>query len=276
MLAFLLKKFEKIRHISYSFFHKKKTKNTLSKNPIGCSIWKAFQNTKNTEKSVQSKKFEVTNRYRKKLSADSTKIDYSSFNLKEKKVKEVYNTASSPQIWGQFYYELAESSRARHIFEIGSNLGVSGSYFILSLNNRVPSYFITYEGVPDLCAYCERQFSKIADKKCTYKIVQGLYRDTLSNIHIDVAHLDMIFIDGNHQKEATLDYFQKLKPYAKPSSLFLFDDIYWSRGMRLAWEKIKGDIDVLFTVDFFKLGVVVLREKNDTSPTKHFKLFLAN
>jgi predicted O-methyltransferase YrrM len=69
-----------------------------------------------------------------------------------------------------------------------------------------------------------------------------------------------VFVDGNHQKEATLRYFKLCLPKVHENSLLIFDDIYWSRGMKEAWNEIKAHPEVTVTVDLFWIGLVYFRK----------------
>jgi hypothetical protein len=61
-------------------------------------------------------------------------------------------------------------------------------------------------------------------------------------------YFSLIYFDGNHQKQATLDYFDLL-----PTQLMIlcgfFDDIHWSAAMEEAWEIIKLHPKVTVTID---------------------------
>ena len=86
------------------------------------------------------------------------------------------------------------------------------------------------------------------------------------NINGEIQNLkpktfDLIFFDGNHQKEATLNYFESLLPTAHNDSVFIFDDIYWSKDMTEAWETIKQHPRVTVTVDTFYWGFVFFRKE---------------
>ena len=82
---------------------------------------------------------------------------------------------------------------------------------------------------------------------------------------------DLIFFDGNHQKEATLNYFNQLLPLAHNDSVFIFDDIHWSKGMEEAWEKIKKHPEVRVTIDSFYWGIVFFRKEQEK---EHFTIRL--
>jgi predicted O-methyltransferase YrrM len=71
--------------------------------------------------------------------------------------------------------------------------------------------------------------------------------------------IDLVFVDGNHRREPTLNYFNLLMPRMSSSSVLIFDDIHWSSEMEEAWETIRRDGRVLLTVDLFFVGFVFLR-----------------
>ena len=73
----------------------------------------------------------------------------------------------------------------------------------------------------------------------------------------------ILFIDGNHQKEATLSYFEKLLPTVHNDSVMIFDDIHWSKGMEEAWEEIKAHPKVKVSIDTFQWGLVFFRREQE-------------
>ena len=72
--------------------------------------------------------------------------------------------------------------------------------------------------------------------------------------------VDMVYFDGNHQEKATIEYFNQCLAKAHENSIFIFDDIYWSKGMKKAWEFIKGHSDVTVTIDLFEVGIVFFKK----------------
>ncbi|HET7360770.1 MAG TPA: class I SAM-dependent methyltransferase, partial [Salinimicrobium sp.] len=72
---------------------------------------------------------------------------------------------------------------------------------------------------------------------------------------------DLIFFDGNHKREATLSYFEKLLPLAHNDSVFIFDDIHWSEGMEEAWKEICAHPKVKVSIDTFQWGLVFFRKE---------------
>ncbi len=82
---------------------------------------------------------------------------------------------------------------------------------------------------------------------------------------------DLIYFDGNHQKEATLKYFKVLLSMGHNESVFIFDDIHWSRGMEEAWEEIKQYPEVSVSIDTFFWGIVFFRKEQEK---QHFTIRL--
>jgi len=84
-------------------------------------------------------------------------------------------------------------------------------------------------------------------------------------------NFDLIYIDGNHQKEATINYFHSLLKYTNNDSLIIFDDIHWSKGMTEAWETIVQDTNVTLSIDTFYWGFVFFRKEQEK---QHFTIRL--
>ena len=73
----------------------------------------------------------------------------------------------------------------------------------------------------------------------------------------------MVYFDGNHQKAATLEYFQHCLQFVNNESFFIFDDIHWSKEMESAWEEIKKHPKVKVTIDTFQWGIVFFRKEQE-------------
>ncbi|MGI0107896.1 O-methyltransferase [Salinimicrobium sp. WS361] len=86
---------------------------------------------------------------------------------------------------------------------------------------------------------------------------------TTHNSELRTQNNDLIYVDGNHQKEATLSYFEKLLPTVHNDSVMIFDDIHWSKGMEEAWEEIKAHPKVKVSIDTFQWGLVFFRREQE-------------
>ena len=70
---------------------------------------------------------------------------------------------------------------------------------------------------------------------------------------------DLIFIDGNHKYQATMKYFHWAINHLNEDGVIIFDDIYWSKEMTKAWIEISTNDNLNLSIDFFHLGVIMIR-----------------
>ncbi|MAQ31964.1 MAG: hypothetical protein CMD26_04465 [Flavobacteriales bacterium] len=239
------------------------------------NIVDAFLETKHvlhTEKDLQL--FQDCENYRTQLLTNKNLISYDVFGSSLKNpVYSICEKASSKPIWGQFLYKLIKNNNSKNVLEMGTNLGVSGSYILNALKDTANSHFISMEGVPDLCNIASQQFNSI-NPKTQHSIIQGLYDKTFAELYKKKIKFNLCFIDGNHQKDPTIDYFQNLKSRLDLPAIMIFDDINWSNDMQSAWEIIKSDQDVCYSIDLFKWGIIII-DNSVSDRNIHFNLHLS-
>ena len=243
------------------------------KNHILEKIIEAFLEVQSKKKSKEDLLlFKECEDYRWKLLQDKSLISYDIFGDNQKvSVKNICKKASSQPIWAQFLFLITKKTKSPNVLEIGTNLGVSGSYVLSALKNKKDSKFVTMEGLPGLCKIASKQFESIASTK--YEILQGLYKNTFPEIINKNIKFNIFFIDGNHKKDFTLKSFKDLKLIMEKPTIMIFDDINWSYEMKDAWEIIKEDESVSYSIDFFKLGIVII-DSFKSKQNLHFKLHL--
>jgi predicted O-methyltransferase YrrM len=87
----------------------------------------------------------------------------------------------------------------------------------------------------------------------------------------DSEEQQLVYIDGNHNKDKTLQYFKALLKQTTNDSVFIFDDIYWSPQMTEAWQEIIEHPKVTVSIDTFYWGLVFFRIEQ---PKEHFNIRL--
>ena len=119
------------------------------------------------------------------------------------------------------------------------------------------SKITTIEGCPNISKFSEHNFKKF--KLSNIKIQTGNISEIIQNLKPNTY--DLIFFDGNHQKEATIHYFEILLSTVHNDTVFIFDDIYWSKDMTEAWETIIQHPKVTVSIDTFYWGFVFFRKE---------------
>src|SRR5690606_35598186 len=149
---------------------------------------------------------------------------------------------------------LAAHFKPRVMVELGTCLGLTSLY----LNRANPdSGRITVEGCSQTASIAQENFSKL---NAEADLGVGNFDELLPQILSGLPQLDFLFIDGNHTREATLRYFQMALGKMHPGTVLIFDDSYWSEGMKDAWKAIMRHPEVRVTVDLFYLGLVFFKQ----------------
>lgn len=175
-------------------------------------------------------------------------------NKRIKKVKSIAKNALKSKKLAQLLYRLAQDFKPAVVLELGTCLGTTTAY----LSKAVPnSQVITLEGCPQTAQLAQENWDQLSLKNINIEV--GNFDDTLPKIIEQQDQLDFVFIDGNHRKDATLNYFNLCLPKVHEDSVIIFDDIYWSGGMEEAWKQIKAHPDVTVTIDLFWIGLVFFK-----------------
>ena len=114
---------------------------------------------------------------------------------------------------------------------------------------------MTLEGAVAKGELARRNFSRLGLERVS--VVTGRFCNTLGPTLAGLRQVDFAFIDGHHDCEATLDYFNRIVPFLSSDAVIVFDDIRWSSGMHRAWEALIADPRLRTAVDFGTMGLCV-------------------
>lgn len=188
----------------------------------------------------------------------------SKFQRTTRSVSDVARYSAKRAKYGQLLYRMVNYFNPKNILELGTSLGISTAYLASA---RSHSQVTTLEGWPEILELAKETFKVLKLNNIT--TVQGNFDATLDGVLESIPAIDLAFIDGNHQEEPTLRYFEKCLTKVHNNSILIFDDIYWMPGMENAWNKIKAHPDVRLTIDTFHVGIVFFRKEIRTK--QHFK-----
>ena len=183
---------------------------------------------------------------------------------RSRQVAEIARTSAKPEKYGQLLFRLVNHFQPKTMFELGTSLGITTSYLAEA---RKLADIYTFEGCPGIARVAMENFHSLGLQHV--KLIQGDLNETLVRQLQQVEQLDFVFFDGNHRYEPTMRYFEACLEKHHEQSVFVVDDLYWSAGMKRAWQEIKKHPKVLQTVDLFYVGLVFFRT---TQPKEHFTL----
>lgn len=204
---------------------------------------------------------------RKKLKSDKKKIDIQDFGTgydRKETVSRIASNSIKSEKYGQLFFRIINYYKFRQILELGTSLGITTSY-LASSSNRINC--TSLEGSSEIADIAQENFKILGLNNIHVKV--GNIDNTLNDVLNEVTELDFVFFDANHQSDAVLNYFEKCIPKIHQNSIFVIDDIHWSKDMELAWEVIKNNTAVTTTIDLFQSGIVFF---NKDLYKKHYKM----
>ena len=177
-------------------------------------------------------------------------------NSFQRTVSSIARKAAKPPKYGQLLFRLARYYHTKNIIEAGTSLGITTSYLALA-NPAV--CIVTLEGASEVADQALKNFKDL--QLNNIKLLKGNFDDTLSQALKEWPSFDLVFIDGNHRKDPTINYFNQVLDHVHNDSILIFDDIHWSNGMEEAWDIICANENVTLTIDLFFIGIVFFRKE---------------
>lgn len=152
------------------------------------------------------------------------------------RVGEVCRKWSKSKVWGEFLFRLVRYACPKACVELGTCVGVSSSYIASALELNGRGRLVTLEGSSSLAEVARANLASVG--LTTVDIRVGTFAATLGGVLEEMHQVDFVFIDGHHDGQATVRYFEQVRPYLSDTNVVIFDDIDWSKGMREAWRTI--------------------------------------
>jgi len=184
------------------------------------------------------------------------------FSSNNREVSAIAKTAGITTKRARLLTRLTTYFEFNSVLELGTSLGLATSAIAFG-NSKTK--ITTLEGCPETSAIAQQQF-----KTHQLNNVNSIITDFSDYLINNTIGYDFVYFDGNHQKKATLEYFNSLVQLTKNDSVFIFDDIHWSKEMEEAWEEIKAHPKVTITIDTFFWGFVFFRA--ETKHKEHFTI----
>lgn len=166
-------------------------------------------------------------------------------------VKRVVRRSCVQPAYGRFLFRMARSFKPSVMVELGTSLGMSAAYLATGNPNGEVT---TIEGCQETAAAARRNFEHLA--LTNIRQLTGSFDDVLPGLLQKLGKVDLVFIDGNHRKNPSLQYFYQCLQHIHDDSVIILDDIHWSGEMEKAWKEIQDHPLVTVTIDLFRMGLV--------------------
>lgn len=177
------------------------------------------------------------------------------FKSDERQISRIAKVAGISNKKAKLLIRFVNYFQPKNSLEIGTSLGLGTASIYLG---NPKSNITTLEGCPKTANVAQENFNHFNFKNI--QLFKGDFTITLPKATKDKT-FDFIYFDGNHKKEATLNYFETCLETIHNNSIFIFDDIHLSKEMTEAWTIIKKHPKVTVTIDSFYWGIVFFREE---------------
>lgn len=220
--------------------------------------------------------YQVLKDYRKQLLANKNCIEVTDFGAgsrvfksNTRQIAQIAKNAGISSKRAKLLFRVVRYFQPENILEIGTSLGLATSAMALGIEAKLnPKVKITtLEGCPQTLDIAKSQMGNFNFQNIDF--VNTEFSNYLKTINHEPSTIDLIYFDGNHSKQATLDYFELLLPTTTNDAVWIFDDIHWSHEMKEAWQQIKNHPQVTVTIDTFQWGFVFFRREQEK---EHFTI----
>lgn len=204
--------------------------------------------------------YKVVKEYRNSLLRDDREIEVTDFGAgsrifksDKRKFSAIAKNAGISSSRAKMLVRIVNYFEPKSILEIGTSVGLAT---VALREGNKSAHITTVEGCANTSAIAQQKFDEFGFTNTSFVVNE-----------FDVffaqnqQQFDFIYFDGNHQKEATLSYFEMLLPTITTETVWIFDDIHWSQGMHEAWEEIVRNPIVTVSIDTFQWGFVFFRNE---------------
>lgn len=227
--------------ITKCFYHKKKRK--------------AYQLWKQAEKSLLNDKSFIE--------VEDFSTGSKVFKPNQRQVKKVAASVGSSYKRAKLLNRIVSYFQIESALELGTSLGLRS--LAMSLENKVQ--LTTLEACPNTLNRAKQLFEEM-NCQDRIKTVNKDFQSYINELPSE-QKFDLIFIDGHHNYEAAISYFNQLLKHKHNDSVFVFDDIHRLNGMEKAWEEICQSQEVTVSIDTFQWGFVFFRKEQ---AKEHFRI----
>lgn len=165
-------------------------------------------------------------------------------------------SASAPVEQGRLLFQLVRAFHPDRVLELGTNIGISACYLGLGLRYGSCGRLITVEASGARLQLARQILDEVG--LTDVEAIEGYFDQVLPDLLDRLGTVELAFLDGNHQLDATMRYFHLLRPHMPSGSLMILDDIRWSEDMLDAWGRVSSSPEVSAVADLGRTGLLVM------------------
>jgi len=184
-------------------------------------------------------------------------------NQAKRTISSICKLSTSGEKKCRLIYNIVRYLKPKSVVELGTNLGIATSY--IQIADRSAKVH-TVDADNGLIEHAEQTFSYNQLPIYTYNMTFESFFTAHNQV---LSDSDLVYIDGNHTYEGTITAFREATQSIIDQKVLIFDDIYWSKGMKRAWIEICKDVSSGYSIDLYIIGIVIIN--NDKGQNENIK-----
>lgn len=161
-------------------------------------------------------------------------------------------------------YRITNYFKPKNVLELGTSVGLGSAAMAIGSNNSIIKTVEVNKNKSDIA---KKVFKSYQLKNI--QIDTSSFKDFFKKSNYE--NLDLVYLDGTCDKESTIENFNSLLKYSHNESVFIINNIYWSKEMTEAWNIIKKQKEITVSIDTFYWGFLFFRKEQ---PKQHFTIRL--
>ncbi len=170
----------------------------------------------------------------------------------ERIVSRIFKTGSTKGKYADLLFKLVNYYQPSRILEMGTSLGF-GTFHLAAGNAKGKVLSI------DACTNTQNTARSSLDKfeLDNIEFINDTFSHFFKKYHGD--KFDFVFVDGHHDGNALKDYMTTLEKFSHENTIFVLDDIRWSKSMKDAWLELIKMEKYHVSIDLFRMGILIKR-----------------
>ena len=186
------------------------------------------------------------------------------FQQNHQKISTILKNEGSSYKKQKQLFRITNYLKPKNVLELGTSIGLGSTAMAFASNKSIITTVEVNENLSDIAKKVFRSY-----QLKNIRIENSAFKDFFKNINN--KHLDLVYLDGTYDKKSTIENFNSLLKYAHNESVFIFNNIYWSKEMTEAWNIIKKQKEITVSIDTFYWGFLFFRKEQ---PKQHFTIRL--
>jgi predicted O-methyltransferase YrrM len=172
-----------------------------------------------------------------------------------RKISSIASASSITKKYGEVLYRLSSWYAPETMMELGTGIGISTAYLSAGCPEAL---FYTAEGSVEKIEFAKAQLKESGLGHIHF--IHSTFEDCLSDILQKMKSHCLIFIDGDHRYEPTVNAVRQiLENDILEEVVIVLDDIHWSHEMERAWKELCEDQRIDISVNLFFMGFLIRR-----------------